>query len=146
MPSSIITALQDVRPGDLITSRYVNGLIAALKELDARIDRLERKQPSFRIDAAAIPDFVAGVRGGELIINVTGAGLDPDGLAKFRLNDQPFEPRGVRGGDDRIVIATEFDRRLFGHEFGREPGMDAVMLTLVNRAGAEASAPIDIQR
>ena len=72
---------------------------------------------------------------------MTGAGLDPDGLAKFRLNDEPFEPRGVRGGDDRIVIATEVDRRLFG----REPGMAAVVLTLVNRAGAEASAPIDIQ-
>jgi len=40
-PGSLITALQDVKPGDLITSGFINRLIEALREVGGRLAEVE---------------------------------------------------------------------------------------------------------
>lgn len=115
--STLITALQPVRPGDLITADFVNGIISAMLELDGRVSVLEAEgrmvvpegggEP---VKQVVITAAVATKSDVSLAFEVYGSGLDPAGLKTFMLNNVPFDPENLRGDDSKITFVTERSR------------------------------------
>jgi len=117
--SELITNLDRVSPGDLITASFFNSLIEAIWELEDRIVTLEAEgttEPSspptpgaggvvteaFRIDFASME-----LRGTKVMFEVSGSGLAPAGLAsKFFFDDKPFSPLQLAGDSDSLTFNT----------------------------------------
>lgn len=116
--SNLIAELQKVRPGDLITATFVNGLISAIWELEDRVSVLENEgrlvvpedggQP---VRPIVITAAVAKRTDTTLSFEVFGSGLQPDGLKAFSLNGRPFTAARLEGDDSRITFLL--DQRRF---------------------------------
>ena len=144
--SSTIYAIQPVSAGDLIAAQFVNKLVAAVLDLDARVRALETKPAAA---AAATPAGLSirsaalATIGDTTVINVVGTGLDPAGLNSFRINTVAFTPLGnVLGDDEEIVIAIppNADAQVLGAVRGA--GFRAFTLTLGSKKGQSASAEV----
>jgi len=115
--STLITALEPVRPGDLITADFVNGIISAMLELEGRVSVLEAEgrmvvpegggEPVAQV---VITAAVARKSDVSLAFEVYGSGLDPAGLKTFMLNNVPFDPENLRGDDSKITFIAERSR------------------------------------
>jgi len=158
MTSPLITGLTTVNPGDLITAAYARNVVAALKELDARLSLLETggqgsggasggtTQPvrEFRIDSAILRGSATARVAKTISIMVSGIGLDPGDLRSFALNDEEFEPRAIKGEGSRISIALMTSdvpvlRRGFDLQTPR------IRLSITNRDGETASADVETE-
>lgn len=115
--SNLITAIQPVRPGDLITADFINSIISALFELEDRVSVLEAEghmvvpeggdQP---VKPVVITAAVATSSAVSLAFEVYGSGLDPAGLKTFSLNNVPFDPQNLRGDDSKITFIADRNR------------------------------------
>jgi hypothetical protein len=112
--STLITALEPVRPGDLIEADLFNKLIGAVRELDDRVSKLQaecRKTAPDRDDTEVRPIIIetAVVKvGTALSFKVTGRGLDPSDLEdRFHVGDVSFRPEKLRGTDEAITFAAD---------------------------------------
>lgn len=148
--TSTIYAMQPVKAGDLITAQFVNKLVAALLDLDARVRVLEaRPQPGTGTGTPSPPaglnitSAVLTTIGQTTAINVVGSGLEPAGLNRFRINNIPFTPLGnVLGDDDEIIIPIppNADAQILAAI--RNAGRSPFTLTLDSRGGQVDSASV----
>ncbi|HEV2817330.1 MAG TPA: hypothetical protein VGW40_08950 [Allosphingosinicella sp.] len=144
--TSTIYAIQPVSAGDLITAQFVNKLVAAVLDLDARVRGLEAKAQSAGTGAAAgltITSAVLTMIGPTTAINVVGTGLEPAGLNSFKINTIPFTPLGsVLGDDGEIVIAIPPNANAQILTAIQNAGFTAFTLTLGSTKGQSASAQV----
>lgn len=148
--SSLLTALQPVRPGDLIEADFFNNLIGAIQDLDDRITKLQaecRKSVSQPGDTGIRPIIIdtAIVKvGTPLAFKVTGKGLDPADLEdRFVLAGIPFKPEKLKGIDEAITFAA--DPAQFA-EAGRSTETGNLMAMVTERVQPEISLTISAKR
>ncbi|HUE78392.1 MAG TPA: hypothetical protein VMN38_02000 [Sphingomicrobium sp.] len=124
--SNLITALRQVRPGDLITATFFNDMIGAIWELEGRISVLEA-EGRFVVpedggepvrQTLVIKSVVARRRETTLSFEVFGTGLKPAGLKNFLLNEKPFRPTDLQGDDERITFRIDLARLEIHADFG----------------------------
>ena len=146
MPNgSLITALQPVRPGDLIEADFFNKLIAAIQDLDDRLTKLQaecRKSPGAEVRPLVI-DTAAVRVGTTLVFTVTGSGLDPADLEeRFVIRSRDFEKsfahQRLKGNDSKIQFAADAE------QFAEAGSREAMLRTMGTTGGVETEVTLTI--
>jgi len=128
--SELITSLEPVRPGDLITADFFNGLIDAFWELEERVVALEAEgsveppAPGAGNEAPAklaITFVEATANRGLVDFEVHGAKLAPAGLKTFAINQKPFHPGKLAGDDDQITFTAPASALATTNTSARDP-------------------------
>lgn len=148
--STLITALQPVRPGDLIEADIFNKLIAAVQELDKRCSEPEKptgegERHPFVIDKLAYVEAADAIG-----FKVRGSGLKPAGLEAFFVNGYRVEAT-AKGTDNAITvsvnmgghIALNMDTATHGFAAGASKPQ-LLILTLQNGDGETASGATEV--
>ena len=160
--SSLIVELEPVNPGDLITAGFVNNLIAALWELDDRVSALESENQYVAAENEEAPapqtklvvSFVRAESDGDTAqFEVIGSGLEPTGIKRFKVNDEPVKHSGLTGDDEEIHFSAIVKGLSGGSKFpiggvgGARSGggKSRNVLTVETKAGAKASRSITVE-
>lgn len=142
--STLITALQPVRPGDLIEADFLNKLIAAVQDLEKRIGEPREPTGEGERHPFVIDELVFSGEE-DAAFKVRGAGLKPAGLKAFYLNGYTIEA-SARGNDNAITVRLEMsghagvNASLIFRELESRTGVPQLLiLTMQNEAGETAS-------